>query len=159
MATIRRNATTCIVSTYDEQQPAQTPGNEYRNTDEPTTAPNLADYSGATRATLVMELGGFDFSAIPAGSIINKITVRKVKRGLSGTLNLSENVDLKIAGIVRETKKWYADTDDQVVTILEEYDQPNITRDELATPGAFTVRTQSAHAKPPFSDQPQWEMV
>ena len=157
MATIRRNPTTTVVSTMDVEQPVQPAGSEHLNVNGNPDVPNLATYLEATTTGCELELGGFDFSAIPPGSIINSIVVRRCKRALSGILHVAATVDLKVAGAVRETTKWYEDTDSQVLVLREVYDAPNVTRDELATPGAFTIRSRSAHGKPPGAQPPDVE--
>ena len=155
MAIIKRSPRLGIQNSYNQVVPAQVVADAYKNVDGDPFASDTTDYLGTTIEGRTYELGDFDFSAIPAGSTIQRITVRKFKRaGFVPVVDggVCETLDLKVAGVVRESTKWLIDTTD-IDGVLQnrveamDYLTPNITRDELATAGAFTIKSLANHSQ------------
>ena len=156
MAIIKRSPTVGIQNNWNQVVPAQSLADIPLNVDEDPFAANTTDYLGTTFEARTYELGGFDFSAIPPGSTINRITVRKFKEAgfdpFPDEGGVCETLDLRVSGVVRHSTKWFVDTTDeneiiQQRVIAMDYLTPNITRDELATPGAFTFRSLANHSQ------------
>jgi len=158
VAIIKRSATRCIQNNWNQVVPAQVAGDEYKNTDGDPFAPNMADYNGTTIEFRTHELGRFDFSDIPPGSTITRITVRKLKEAEfvpPVAAGVAEILELKVTGTIRHSKKWFVDTTGLVPPVIAmDYPSPNITRDELATVDAFTVETTATHGKLEDGDEP-----
>lgn len=141
MSTITRPPTTTIVDGWPIKVPAVAP---HLNIDDPVSAPNLADYVQAGDEDKTNEYGGFFTPAdIPAGSIINAITVRQHMRGIAAPDVPGVRFALRIGGVERAAVTYSVDTEGANETNSAPFLSSGITRDELVG-GTFTVEKKTA---------------
>jgi len=158
VASITRVATTTLLDEWPNKVPVQA---AHLNVDSGVDTPNTASYVRCQEAAGINkrnEYGGYDFSAIPAGSVITAIKVRQYSKNNEDLSTLQQpgvEFSLRINGVARAQKSFSVNTGGVDMAQTAIFDSTGgITRDELATPNAFSVRkhTFSSEVDPPIPD-------
>lgn len=139
MPTVTRPPTTTIVDGWPTKVPNVAP---HLNIDEGVDTPNTADYVQAGVGGKKNEYGGFFVSAdIPAGSVINSVSVRQRMQGEDGDNEAGVRFALIVGGADRAVANYGVHTGGADETRTATFSSSGITRDELvgASGGGFTI--------------------